>query len=142
MAVDLPVVVTIKFNGKVLAERTSLLLSPGTTWEGVARQRLEAAPGVDADSFLCTPLTVSLFRTADALPSDRVAAAISDPVGAGYALGYAFRAQFHCAGAWLCKAGYRWQKPVHWDDGRCSASRDAARPAQSVQAEGWRHTGL
>ena len=90
MAVDVPVVLTIKFNGKVLAERTSLLISPGATWEAVARRRLEAVPGVDAESYLGTPLTVSLFRSADALPSDLVGAAISDPVGAGYALGYAF----------------------------------------------------
>ena len=31
----------------------------------------------------------ALFRTADALPSDRVAASISDPIDAAYALGYA-----------------------------------------------------
>ena len=79
LAVDVPVVLTMKFNGKVLAERTSLLISPFATWEAVARQRLEAVQGVDAESFLCTPLSVSLFRSADALPSDRVGAAISDP---------------------------------------------------------------
>ena len=45
---------------------------------------------MDPESFLCTPLTVGLFRSADALPSDRVAAPISDPIDAAYALGYAF----------------------------------------------------
>ena len=41
MAVDLPLVVTIKFNGKVVAERSTLLASPTATWEAVARQRLD-----------------------------------------------------------------------------------------------------
>ena len=36
-----PLVVTIKMNGKVLAERTTLPVPPAATWEAVARMRLE-----------------------------------------------------------------------------------------------------
>jgi len=35
-----PLVVTIKMNGKVLAERTTLPVPPAATWEAVARMRL------------------------------------------------------------------------------------------------------
>ena len=110
MAVDVPVVVTIKFNGKVLTERTSLLVvPPGATWEGVARGsglRLRRMWTLRA-SCARRSASASLFRSADALPSDRVAAAISGPVGAAYALGYAFA--FQRAGARLCTAAYRWR---------------------------------
>ena len=37
-----PLVVTIKMNGTVLAERTTLPVPPAATWEAVARTRLEA----------------------------------------------------------------------------------------------------
>ena len=40
-----PLVVTIKMNGKVLAERTTLPVPPSATWEAVARMRLEAVQG-------------------------------------------------------------------------------------------------
>ena len=39
-AAALPFVVTVKFNGKTIAERASLSVSPIATWESVARQRL------------------------------------------------------------------------------------------------------
>mmetsp|Transcript_15929 Transcript_15929/g.34591 ORF Transcript_15929/g.34591 Transcript_15929/m.34591 type:complete len:142 (-) Transcript_15929:262-687(-) len=78
-------VVTIKFNGAVMAERTSISVSPLATWEEVARTRLEAVGETrPAD----VPLTVSLFRTADQHGSDRVAAAVNDQVGPSLALGY------------------------------------------------------
>lgn len=73
-----PLVVTVKFNGKVVAERTSVNVSPLQTWEEVARSRLET---VGATGFSDVPLKVSLFRTADQHDSDRVAAAVSDHVG-------------------------------------------------------------
>ena len=61
------------------------------TWEAVARQRLnDVLDAEQATSYQNAPLTVSLFQTAEHRPSDRVGAAISDPVGAGFSLGYAF----------------------------------------------------
>jgi|Transcript_20577 hypothetical protein len=78
-------VVTVKFNGAVVAERTSISVSPSTTWEEVARTRLEAVGKTDFEDF---PLAVSLFRTADQHGSDRVTAAISDQIGPSISLGY------------------------------------------------------
>ena len=86
---SVPLVVTIKMNGKVLAARTTLPMPPAATWEAVARTRLEAVlDATEVPSFMRMPLAVSLFPTADHLPSDRVSAAISDTVAGGFALGY------------------------------------------------------
>ena len=61
------------------------------TWEAVPRQRLnDVLDAEQVTSYQNAPLTVSLFQTAEHRPSDRVGAAISDPVGAGFSLGYAF----------------------------------------------------
>ena len=53
----LPVIITVKFNGKTVAERSSLPLLSTTTWEEAARLRL----GEQASDFASTPLTVHLF---------------------------------------------------------------------------------
>jgi hypothetical protein len=80
-----PLIVTIKFNNKVIAERTSIMASPSDTWERIATLRLEA---VGETGFADAPLTVSVFRTAEQHASDRVGAAISDQVGPSIQLGY------------------------------------------------------
>eukprot|EP00966_Prymnesium_polylepis_P298041 6886679-Prymnesium_polylepis.1 len=64
-------------------------MPPAATWEAVARTRLEAVlDATEVPSFMSMPLAVSLFPTADHLPSDRASAAISDTVASGFALGY------------------------------------------------------
>lgn len=84
-----PLVVTIKMNGKVLAERTTLPVLPNVTWEGVARTRLEAVFGVaEMQGYASMPLAVNLFPNANHLPSDHVSADINDTVAGAYALGY------------------------------------------------------
>ena len=84
-----PLVVTIKMNGKVLAERTTLPVPPSATWEAVARMRLDAVlDAAEVESYTSMPLAVSLFQTADMLPSGCVKAAISDTVANDFALGY------------------------------------------------------
>ena len=89
-AEQVPLVVTVKFNGRVIAERTTVFVEPRSTFEQVAGARLQAVLGSEeALQFAQCPLKVSVFRTADQLPSDRSAAAISDPVGGAFALGYA-----------------------------------------------------
>ena len=89
MPATVPLVVTIKMNGKVLAERTTLPVPPAATWEAVAKTRLEAVlDAAEVQSLMSTPLAVSLFPTAAHSPSDRVSAAISDTVAGGFALGY------------------------------------------------------
>ena len=83
-----PLVVTIKMNGKVLAERTSLPVPPTATWEAVARVRLEAVlDAAEVQAFMSTPLAVSLFPTADHSPSDRVSAATGGAQADGAARG-------------------------------------------------------
>ena len=85
-----PVVVTVKMNGKVVAERTTLMVPPATTWEAVARMRLKAVLSADElASYASMPLSVGLFRSADMLPSDRLNEPISDCVASAHALGYA-----------------------------------------------------
>ena len=84
-----PLVVTIKMNGKVLAERTTLPVPPAATWEAVARMRLETVlDAAEVQGCMSMPLAISLFPTANHSPSDRVSAAISDTVAGGFALGY------------------------------------------------------
>ena len=84
-----PLVVTIKMNGKVLAERTTLPVPPAATWEAVARMRLETVlDAAEVQGCMSMPLAIGLFPTANHSPSDRVSAAISDTVAGGFALGY------------------------------------------------------
>jgi hypothetical protein len=82
-------VVTIQFNGKVLAERTTLRVPPTATWEAVARMRLETVLCVaQSKTYASTALRVSLFTSAEQRASDCVGAAISDTVAGAFALGY------------------------------------------------------
>ena len=82
--------VTVKFNGRSIAERTTVFVVPTSTFEQVALARIQSVMGSEeAQKYAQFPLTVSVFRTADQLPSDRSAAAISDPVGGAFLLGYA-----------------------------------------------------
>ena len=82
----LPIVATVKFNGRTLAERSPLQLLPTTTWEAAARLRL----GEQASEFMSLPLQVHLYPNGQQRESDRVGASISDAVGGSFALGYAF----------------------------------------------------
>jgi hypothetical protein len=76
-------------NGSVLGERTTLPVSPFATWEAVARMRLETVlDATEVEGYMSMPLAVSLYPTADHLPSERVSASISDTVAGGFALGY------------------------------------------------------
>ena len=62
-----PLVVTVKLIGPMLAERTALMVLPTITWEQVARQQLQTFNGAEyARELLSAPLTLSLFRTAEA----------------------------------------------------------------------------
>ena len=62
-----PLVVTVKLIGPMLAERTALMVLPTITWEQVARQQLQTVNGAKyARELLSAPLTLSLFRTAEA----------------------------------------------------------------------------
>ena len=62
-----PLVVTVKLIGPMLAERTALMVLPTITWEQVARQQLQTVNGAEyARELLSAPLTLSLFRTAEA----------------------------------------------------------------------------
>jgi hypothetical protein len=84
-----PIVVTIKMNGKLVGERSTLSVPPTATWEAVARTRLDAVASVEeVSSYLSMPLAVSLFPDAEHSMADRVGAAISDTVAAAAALGY------------------------------------------------------
>ena len=59
--------VTVKLIGPMLAERTALMVLPTITWEQVARQQLQTVNGAEyARELLSAPLTLSLFRTAEA----------------------------------------------------------------------------
>ena len=70
-----PIVVTIKMNGKMLAERTTLSVPPSTTWEAVARMRLEAVLHADeVEGYVSMPLSVSLFPANGRCSSRRVSA--------------------------------------------------------------------
>ena len=81
--------VTVRFNGKLLAERTTLNIKPTATFEQVARARLQAALGAaDAAQYATMPLSVSVFPTADHRLSEKTAAAIIDPVAGSFTLGY------------------------------------------------------
>ena len=82
----LPIVVTVKFNGRTLAERSPLQLLPTMTWEAAARLRLDE----QASEFMSLPLQVHLYPNGQQRESDRVGASISDAVGGSFALGYAF----------------------------------------------------
>ena len=83
-------IVTVKFNGKVLAERTTLRVPPTATWEAVARMRLEAVHGVaQSATYASAALKVSLFTSAEQRTSDCVGAAISDTVAGAFRIGYA-----------------------------------------------------
>eukprot|EP00966_Prymnesium_polylepis_P144422 3335075-Prymnesium_polylepis.1 len=74
-----PIVITIKMNGKPVGERTTLNVQSTATWEVVARARLEAVVSVeDVSSYMSMPLAVSLFPDAEHSPADRVGAPISD----------------------------------------------------------------
>ena len=84
-----PIVITIKMNGKMVGERTTLTVPPTATWEAVARTRLEAVASVEeVSTYLSMPLAVSLFPAAEHSVGDRVGAAISDTAAAAAALGY------------------------------------------------------
>ena len=62
-----PLVVTVKLIGPMLAECTALMVLPTITWEQVARQQLQTSNGAEyARELLSAPLTLSLFRTAEA----------------------------------------------------------------------------
>ena len=62
-----PLVVTVKLIGPMLAECTALMVLPTITWEQVARQQLQTVNGAEyARELLSAPLTLSLFRTAEA----------------------------------------------------------------------------
>ena len=55
-----PIVITIKMNGKLVGERTTLSVPPTATWEAVARTRLEAVASVEeVSSYMSMPLSVS-----------------------------------------------------------------------------------
>ena len=82
----LQVIVTVKFNGKPIAERSSLQVPATATWEEVARVRL----GEQASTYAGKALKVDLFPNGHQRDSDRVGAAISDYVGGTFALGYSF----------------------------------------------------
>jgi hypothetical protein len=72
-----PLVITIKMNGKVLCERTTLPVPPTATWESVARTRLEAVlDAAEVQAYMSMPLAISLFPTATHSPSDCVRAAV------------------------------------------------------------------
>jgi hypothetical protein len=84
-----PLVITIKMNGKVLCERTTLPVPPTATWESVARTRLEAVlDAAEVQAYMSMPLAISLFPTATHSPSDCVRAAVSDTVAGAFMLGY------------------------------------------------------
>ena len=85
----IPLVVTVKMNGKEVAARTTLPVPPSATWEAVAKMRLAAVlDAAEVEGYMSAPLTVSLFPSADHLPSQRAGAAISDTVASGFTLGY------------------------------------------------------
>ena len=56
---SLPMVVMVKFNGKVIVERSTVQLPPSATWEQVARLRL----GDLAEQYMDTTLKVALYPT-------------------------------------------------------------------------------
>ena len=71
-----PLVVTVKFNGKVIAERTTMQVGVASSWESVARTRLEAVlPPETVADYMGVGLKVHLFESAAHLPSQRVNAA-------------------------------------------------------------------
>jgi len=83
-------VVTVKFNGKVIAERTTMQVGMASSWESVARTRLEAVlPPETVADYMGAGLKVHLFESAAHLTTQRVAAQISDPVSGGFTLGFA-----------------------------------------------------
>ena len=89
LAAQLPLVVTVRFNGRILAERTTLNVVPTATFEQVARARIQTALGAaEAHEYTTMQLAVSLFPTADHRPSEKSGAAISDTVAGAFALGY------------------------------------------------------
>ena len=82
----LPLVVTVKFNGQIISERSSLQLPATATWEAAARVRL----GEQASEYMSLPLQVHLYPNGQQRESDCVGASISDAVGGGFTLGYSF----------------------------------------------------
>ena len=81
---------TVKFNGKVIAERTTMQVGMASSWESVARTRLEAVlPPETVADYMGAGLKVHLFESAAHLTTQRVAAQISDPVSGGFTLGFA-----------------------------------------------------
>jgi hypothetical protein len=82
----IPVVVTVKCNGKVIVERSSLPLPHTATWEEVARLRL----GEQVHQYMHLALKVSAFPNGQQRESEQIGAAISDTVGGSFALGYPF----------------------------------------------------
>lgn len=127
-----PIVVTVKMNGKVLSERTTLPVPPAATWEAVARMRLESVlNAADVQSYMSTPLAVSLFPTADHSPSDRVNAAVSDTVAGGFALGYPHDAFSVCNRRLPRHSGHPAAGRSEDDGARTPAARE--RQAQGVQ---------
>lgn len=79
-------VITVKFNGTTIAERSSVPVPLTATYEEVARLRL----GEQAPEYSSMPLEVNLFPDGRQREVDRTGAAISDCVGGNFALGYAF----------------------------------------------------
>jgi hypothetical protein len=93
-----PMVVMVKFNGKVIVERSTVQLPPSTTWEQVVRLRL----GDLAEQYMDTTLKVALYPTGQQKESERVGAAISDAVGPSFALGYPFAVLSFSAPVYAC----------------------------------------
>ena len=93
-----PMVVMVKFNGKVIVERSTVQLPPSTPWEQVVRLRL----GDLAEQYMDTTLKVALYPTGQQKESERVGAAISDAVGPSFALGYPFAVLSFSAPVYAC----------------------------------------
>ena len=141
---QVPLVVTVKFNDRIIAERTTMNIEPTSTFEQVALARLQAVIGSEeAQKYAQCPLTVSVFRTADQLPSDRSAAAISDPVGGAFLLGYARVLMGFTALVYSCVRPPSAGQSIRQNDERCCKGCRCAGSARGIQAQaGWRHPQL
>ena len=53
----LPLVITVKFNGKIISEKRSMQVPPTATWEEAGRMFL----GEQASTYASLPLQVDLF---------------------------------------------------------------------------------
>eukprot|EP00966_Prymnesium_polylepis_P098256 2275574-Prymnesium_polylepis.1 len=82
----IPMVMTVKFNGRTIVERKATRMLPNATWEAAARDLLAE----QASDYMSTPLQVHLYPDGGYRESDRVSASIADVVGESAALGYWF----------------------------------------------------